>query len=75
MYIKIRIPTLLSARVKKMRPRHMKAAAVKSISPYLLPCMRIPPINTGMSLQHLNMTWRTEDTCEVSHGDSYVHLT
>ena len=50
--------TLLSARLKKIRPRHMKPAAVKSIRPYLLPCMRIPPMRTGMSLQHLKMTWR-----------------
>ena len=33
-------------------------AAVKSISPYFFPWMRMPPTRTGISLQHLKMTCR-----------------
>lgn len=43
-------------KVKSVSPIHIKTAAKKSRGPYRFPCIKIPPIRTGISLQHLNIT-------------------
>ena len=45
--------------------------------PYFFPWMRMPPIRTGISLQHLKMTWRTRVvsclTCEINYWKWSYH--
>merc|ERR1740129_2270565 len=49
--------SLLSAKVKIAKPIHIDIAATKSMIENFFLCKIIPPINTGISLQHLNTTW------------------
>lgn len=48
--------TLLSAKVNNINPAHIHDAATISITLYTFCCTNIPPIITGISLQHLNIT-------------------
>lgn len=48
--------TLLSAKVNNINPAHMHDAATISIILYTFFWINIPPIITGISLQHLNIT-------------------
>lgn len=43
-------------KVNSVKPMHIRTAAVKSSGPYRLPCIRMLPASTGISLQLLKMT-------------------